>query len=486
MIFKDYFDLIKKYCKKITSDEDLCRDLFNSIIENVDDEGFYDFDKTVVSRILKGQRNIPNIVREHVYDEEVVKNIDDYFTEFIIIQLIPDHSDLIHELVMLLEKYPNISKAHLTTLKSLAKEKTLGMFLSEVFRYSIIEGTIKTSRTKVSQETLVSIPSIKANEPKITLSGISRENHLIDKFVIERFSESIDSSKEMFIHNLNLKINEVSSIKLDSNSTNKTTSFLSKRVSIDDETKNLITNVTKITNIAIPDDFFDLGNLENSFYGMADPFGNIILEGRPEEKEKCNLIYKINDFINDFLKMLPFLEGFEKIDFIRFAIKNVGTALDEDVVVELIFPKGVLLTAKDIVNMDKQIYDYISEGGYEIFNIKRSYEYLDYSSSVKIGHYNNFQVLNFPRFINSAIEKDDTEKEDELNGYLDYRILEGEKNDVVSIKFDKVIHNETIAFPSFIMLKKHVSTIEYYIHSKYMPNKISGRIKAVKTKKDKV
>ena len=119
MIFKDYFDLIKKYCKKITSDEDLCRDLFNSIIENIDDEGFYDFDKTVVSRILKGQRNIPNIVREHVYDEEVVKNIDDYFTEFIIIQLIPDHSDLIHELVMLLEKYPNISKAHLTTLKSL-------------------------------------------------------------------------------------------------------------------------------------------------------------------------------------------------------------------------------------------------------------------------------------------------------------------------------------------------------------------------------
>ena len=141
MLFKDYFDLMKKYYKKKPSDPDLCRDLFNSVLENIDDDAFYDYEKSAVSRILKGERKIPSIIRDHIYDESVEEGIAEYFSNFIIPQLIPNHSNLIHELITLLEKYPNISKPHFSTLKSIAKENSLGAFLSEVYRYAVIEGT---------------------------------------------------------------------------------------------------------------------------------------------------------------------------------------------------------------------------------------------------------------------------------------------------------------------------------------------------------
>ena len=195
MLFKDYFDLIKKYCKKKPSDSDLCRDLFNSVIENTDDENaFYDYDKSVVSRILKGERGIPSSVRDHIYDETVEEGISDYFTQFIVPQLIPEHSDLIHEIIVLLENYPNISKPHLSTIKSLAKSQILGSFLAEVFRYSVIEGntysaTFETDANDKADDILVS-----DRKPLLSLRGISNDNQLNTNFVIEDLSAKTDIS----------------------------------------------------------------------------------------------------------------------------------------------------------------------------------------------------------------------------------------------------------------------------------------------------
>ena len=79
MLFKDYCMLLKKYYKKKPSDLDLCRALFDSVIYNLKEDEFRDVDKAVVSKIQKGERSLPTVVRDHIYDDSVEEGIADYF-----------------------------------------------------------------------------------------------------------------------------------------------------------------------------------------------------------------------------------------------------------------------------------------------------------------------------------------------------------------------------------------------------------------------
>ena len=484
MLFKDYFDLMKKYYKKTPSDPDLCMDLFNSVIENIEnDDRFYDYDKSAVSRILKGQRRVPSIVRDHIYDDSVEEGIAAYFDDYIIPKLIPNHSDLIHELIAVLNNYSNISKPHLSTLKSLAKENALGTFLAEVFRFAVIEGTgINHEEYDTSELTITTVDSSK--KPSLSLCGISKNNSLIDAFIIEKLSEKTNVSREIFREKLRAQYDEVSNMHLSSEYSpviiNGTNLSFNKKTEIVADTQKTIKQVAEILKIEMSADFFELGGLAtNTFATAALMGGGVDLKGTSEEKHKYDLIYKIEDTINNFAKAIPFIDEFENIKFVRLAIKNSGTMHDENISISLSFDKGTLLTIKEIADMGKDVYDYIM---YECdhqkhFGIERGLDYLDFESSIKTFKPESISLPPIPNpFGYIADASDSINKEDELAEYFDYYIAYQDERDIVKVSIEEIIHNEAVAFPSILLLKKDVDCIEYTIHSKYTSEKVTGKI----------
>lgn len=473
------------------SDPDLCRDLFYSVIENLeDDDALYDFDKSTVSRILKGERKIPSIVRDHIYDDCVEKGIADYFSKFIIPQLVPDHSDLIHELITLLEKYPNISKPHLSTLKSIAKENSFGVFLSEVYRYAVIEGTGNNSDEFVQKENKATVDFRK--EPVLSLCGIAKNDSLSASFVIESVADKTNISREVFREKLRNQYEEISNIHLLGEHNpliinGKTFSF-DKRAEISEKTKTTIKQVAEILRIQISDDFFELGGLSTKTNTLSASIllgGGPELNGTPEEKHKYDLIHKTEDMIYDFARAIPFIDAFENIKFVRLAVKNSGTMHDENVSITLSFNKGALLTIEEIADMSNDVYDYIMNecNQQKVFGIDRGVDYLDYKSSIKGIKPINISVPSLTNPLGIKADKiDDIDRKERLEDYLDYYISTQNNQDIVKINIDEIIHNDAVAFPSILMLKTDVDSIEYTIHSKYMTEQVKGKIMSSNSK----
>lgn len=485
MLFRDYFYLLKKYCKRKTADPDLCRDLFNSIIENTEnDDVFVDYDKTVVSRILSGKRGLPNKVRDYVYDNSVNEGISEYFDNYIVPQLVPTHEDLMHEICMLLESYSNLSKPHLSVLKSLAKEKTLGVFLSEVFRYAIIEAESDEPQKQTTDSISIATSSQTAinKVPILTLSGISNDNNLDECFFIEQYSDRSDVSKSFYIKKLESLYEAVSQIHLPGPPITSDNSFFAfyETVTIDANDVKIIKKVADQLSIHLDEDFFNLGGLSKSFttiYPSLYPsFGSDIpVEGTDTEKKKYHLINTIKSTIFDYSTALPFIIEFENVKTIRLAVRNTGTMHDENVRVSLEFEKGKILSIKQMSTLDQAVYDYIMQDSDKdnLFGIPRGKDFLDYGSSKKTFRPIPARGLSLTSgFFGNSYDTDD--KEEELEDYLEYRVFQKGDKEYINVEIEEIMHNDAVAFPSMILLKSEIDSIPYSIHSKYMEHEISG------------
>ena len=488
MLFKDFFDLLKKHCKKKPADPDLCMILFNSVIENIEnDDEFYDYDKSVVSRILRGERGIPSVVRDHIYDDSVDEGIADYFKDNIVPQLIPNHSDLIHELVLILECNPHISKPHFSTFKALAKEDTLGAFLSEVFRCAVIEGTRDVPSADKDLEPTSNITQTTDREPALTLCGVSEDNYTINNFVIEDFSKKEELTKAWFRDKLRRQIDEVSAIHL--KNTYQPVSFgkielaLYPKAEIQERTIDIIKAVSNALGISLSDDFFDLGALKKDTLTPSPLLGvEASLKGSSEEKKKYALIYRLEETINEFSRAIPFIEAFEGIRFIRFAVKNSGTMFDENISVNIALPKGSLFMIKNIADIEKDAYDYLINeiDKDKVFGIPRGNDYLDYNSSVKQIRPHTVRMKPINDLFGSSVNSDDdVDKESELYDYFGYFTSEQAENDIVSVRIDEIMHHDAVALPSIILIKEDVSAIQFSIHSKHTAEKVSAQIKVI-------
>lgn len=485
MLFKDYCVLLKKYYKRKPSDPDLCRALFDSVIYNLEGDKFYDFDKAVVSKILKGERSLPTVVRDHIYDDSVEEGIAAFFTDNIVPNLIPQHSNLLHEMVLTLEAYPSISKLHLSTLKTLAKEASIGAFLAEVFRLAVIEGTL--IEKSLEKQVISSNSDTFSKDPVLTLCGLSKNNELINGFICEDFGERTKYTKDYYRDNLLRMYKEVACTHLISRE--KVTDSIIPRFSIyekakiTNEAKELIIEASKVLSFALPADFFDLGGLEfNTMSSITIMGGGVSLIGLDEEKKKYERICQIEETIKELLAAIPFIEAFDGIDAVRFAIKNSGKMHDENIRVDLFFPKGSVLTFNDISAMDNRVYNYIM---YEIdkdkcFGIKRENAYLDFESSQKQSvpkAVNTFPVVTpFGYSTSSEVFAD---KEEELADYFGFFISEKDGRTIISIKMDEIMHNDAVAFPSVVLLKSKVARIPFTIRSKYETDIVEGVIELV-------
>jgi len=485
MLFKDYCMLIKKYYKKKPSDLDLCRALFDSVIYNLKENEFHDVDKAVVSKILKGERSLPTVVRDHIYDDSVEDGIADYFEDIIVPNLIPQHSNLLHEMVLILEAYPSISKLHLSALKSLAKETSIGVFLAEVFRLAVVEGTL-TDKSLEKQD-ISSIIDTSSKRPVLDLCGISKDNELINGFISEDFEERTNYTKDYYRDNLLRMYKDVARMHLISRekvtASNVPRFSIYEKARITDEAKELIAKASNVLSFSLPADFFDLGGLEfNPLSSIAVMGGGVSLIGLDEEKQKYERICQIEETIKEFLEAIPFIEAFDGVDTVRFAVKNSGNMHDENIRVDLFLPKGSVLTYNDISAMDDRVYDYIM---YEIdkdkcFGIKRENSFLDFGSSQKLSvpkEVNTFPVTT--PFGYSASSEEFADKEEELADYFGFFISEKDGKTIISINMNEIMHNDAVAFPSVVLLKNKVTSIPFTIRSKYETDIVKGIIKLV-------
>lgn len=134
MFFSDYVSTLKKHFKKSISNDELCGILFDAIIIPLDlkNQNGSDFiiDKADISRIMNGKKKIPKALQDHIYDKIVLDELEKYFEKNIIEKLVPEISDLCHQLMQLIEKDENLSPAHKATLRLLVNHKSTSLFLA--------------------------------------------------------------------------------------------------------------------------------------------------------------------------------------------------------------------------------------------------------------------------------------------------------------------------------------------------------------------
>ena len=140
MVFADYLHAVKKNFKRKISNDELCEIHFDAIIIPVDlrnrNGEILTVDKADISRILNRKQNVPNALREHIWDKSVQNSIDKYFETKIVAELVPDISDLLYRLMNLIEADENISPTRKAEFRNLSEESPKA-FLQEIFLYTL-------------------------------------------------------------------------------------------------------------------------------------------------------------------------------------------------------------------------------------------------------------------------------------------------------------------------------------------------------------
>ena len=83
MVFAEYVNVLKKPFKHSISGNELCRILFDAIIERLDLKNrngeLLTVDKADISRIMNGKKKIPTALQGHVWDKLVIDGLEEYF-----------------------------------------------------------------------------------------------------------------------------------------------------------------------------------------------------------------------------------------------------------------------------------------------------------------------------------------------------------------------------------------------------------------------
>ena len=153
---------------------------------------------------------------------------------------------------------------------------------------------------------------------------------------------------------------------------------------------------------------------------------------------------------------------------------NVGTDYDEDVRVTLFFNQYDLLTAEDIMNFDEETVSFIldKQDFEDSISIKKGIDFLAHFES---NTHNTPNILEYHQELpfKKASKKQQCEN---IKIFLGYHYILDNDNYVVELVFDKINQNTSVAFPTVILLKNHISKINYIIKSKKNPVVYKGCI----------
>lgn len=246
-------------------------------------------------------------------------------------------------------------------------------------------------------------------------------------------------------------------------------------VDIDEKEREFITAVAEQLEIELPDDFFDLGDL-NKDPLSSNIFNGPKLNGSSEEIKKYRQIIKLHETISKASEWVPVEKAFSDMHCLRLAVQNCGRAIDEDVEISFEIPRKSLLTLNEFPQFENDEMGYLLNDCEMsvLFGIDGTAEYIEYSESERsvTPHYiqHSYGLPGYvPNYSDDFIA--------ELNDIFCYSVYPSEGNYIVKLKVDYIKHNTSVAFPSILLVKDEIIEIPYKITSKNNPNVVEGVLK---------
>lgn len=212
---------------------------------------------------------------------------------------------------------------------------------------------------------------------------------------------------------------------------------------IDEDIKATITSVAESLGISLASDFFNLGNLCKNTMALSILGGGHSYSGSAKEELKYESITKLHDLILEFHNWIKIEEAYAGLSCITLAIENSGTAVDEDVEVELHFSADALLPLDrfPIIRDEKAIEYLLDECDLEDFvSIPPTAQYKAYVDALKTDPYiGTSQSFNsFDTFIRRDFQE---EYRDSISDVFCYEIFTENDQCIVKVKFDYIKHH---------------------------------------------
>ena len=481
MYFADFVNVLKRHFRRTISNDELCGILFDSIIRPSDLKNrngeIPTIEKNEISRIMSRKINIPSLLREHVYDEAVFNGLTEYFQVNIVSELVPDQRELFHQIMKLIDADDDISPEHKASLRILANPNSVAAFLADAFVYVIRH----ENKSRIPKETAAEL-----SKPILKLCGITASDELSSdveaayfhpkhKFTLAEYEARI---RQLYHEIAELNLIKDEPLRLDSRLMSVLAnaqriaamqlSMTGEPVVINRQSRTAIEVFAERLNIRLPNDFFDIGDLRcrharlsfvpPKFYG--DEFG----------QRKYAKITELLENIESYKNLEPVNDFFRYIRCIRLALRNDGSAFDEGVTVRLKIDKNALIDDRYLQYCDAYILQTIIDDFSDIFNIERTANYFRYESSDVIPEM--LPVRNSSR----GLPNPNRNLIEEWNELFPYFMTVDEVFGILEITFDEIMQHTAIAFPTVLLLKNPVTSIEYEIRSKSLSEAICGTL----------
>ena len=254
-------------------------------------------------------------------------------------------------------------------------------------------------------------------------------------------------------------------------------SSLFRPVTIDQEIQEAIVAAAKDFEIPLSNDFFCLGNLSQNIINVSLMRGGSYT-GTEDEELKYKLIMELYESISEFANWSKIEVAYAGLTCIQLAIENSGTAVDEDIEVELRFSNNILLPLDKFPEIQDEcaIKYLLNECDLEVLlSIPPTAQYKAYEDSQKLGSYINTgqNIRPFDPFMGRDYQED---YQDDIADIYCYEIFAEKDQCIMKVKFDYIKHHTVIAFPTPIFLQQVPNEIEYTITSQNSPDILSGKL----------
>lgn len=248
-------------------------------------------------------------------------------------------------------------------------------------------------------------------------------------------------------------------------------------ITIDQKIQEAIVATAKALEISLSNDFFHLGNLSKNITSVS-LMGGCSYTGTKDEELKYELIIELHESISEFINWSKIEDAYAGLTCIQLAIENSGTAVDEDIEVELRFNNNILLPLDKLPEIqDEYAIEYLLDKCdlEALLSIPPTAQYKAYEDSQKLGsHIGTGQNIRpFDSFMGRDYQED---YQDDIADIYCYEIFAEKDQCIMKVKFDYIKHHTVIAFPTPIFLQQVPTEIEYTITSQNSPDILSGKI----------
>jgi hypothetical protein len=248
-----------------------------------------------------------------------------------------------------------------------------------------------------------------------------------------------------------------------------------KKVIIEEHTKDIIAGVADRLDLALSDDFFDVGNLtESPVFSM--PLGGCEINGTSEEKTKYKAIISLEKVIYKAVGHMQMEQFYSSLYGIELIICNDGTKYDEDIDIEITIPKDRFLGVEELPVPTEEINtgdDWCFE---DIFEIHATKDYIAYSDSKRpLTGMNTTTYRAVNPFSGRNYEED---YRDTLNDIFEYKVYPDGDYVIVKVHFDYIKQHQNVAFPTWLFIKNPDEGLKarYRIISKNNRNVIERQV----------